>query len=501
MKKISVVSIVLLSLILLVTLVGCNFADKPDNEPTEINVHFVVDGQIVHTEKTTGKGGIALPPNPYKEGVVFDGWYFDDNTFQNQFTTSSLIGKDLKDDVYIYAKWNTDNLPVEIYFDVTFDSMGGSVVDKQTVIEGGLVTEPTTTCVGFIFAGWYKEMNYVTKWNFDTDTVTEYTRLYAKWTPCTDHLYENDACIYCHKPEPKAYTRVDDDTILFGSYPQTQITDTMKVKTLNEKVSQLPTATNSNGWTPYGYYKNMSQVNYMWYIDIGSGDDIYRGVYFTLYRPHTCLNGDGSQEYSYVDDNGFTASNAETPNIYWFKFEPLSWTILDVKDGKGLIVCDNIIDSQQYDYDGAYDNNYANSTVRKWLNETFYNTAFNDYQKSAILSTAVDNSLASTGNTINGNVCGNTTDNVFLLSVAEFNAYLTIDSAKLKKNTDYAKVQGASNYQGSNTANLDNGNWWLRSPNADSKTMSRAVSKTGGLTNGDVDETSCGIVPAMVIDL
>lgn len=37
----------------------------------------------------------------------------------------------------------------------------------------------------------------------------------------------------------------------------------------------------------------------------------------------------------------------------------------------------------------VYPNNYAESTVRKWLNETFYNTAFSELQKQIILTTTV----------------------------------------------------------------------------------------------------------------
>ena len=35
---------------------------------------------------------------------------------------------------------------------------------------------------GCIFKGWYKEASCTNLWNFSTDTVTENTTLYAKWT-------------------------------------------------------------------------------------------------------------------------------------------------------------------------------------------------------------------------------------------------------------------------------------------------------------------------------
>jgi len=69
-------------------------------------------------------------------------------------------------------------------YTVTFDSQGGSEVDSQTVLHGGKVTEPTApTKEGCAFGGWYKELEYINVWDFNTDTVTSDVTLYAKWMP------------------------------------------------------------------------------------------------------------------------------------------------------------------------------------------------------------------------------------------------------------------------------------------------------------------------------
>lgn len=70
----------------------------------------------------------------------------------------------------------------EKVFMVTFDVAGGSFVENQQVKENDLVIKPETpTKEGFEFDAWYKESFWVTKWNFEQDTITEDTTIYAKW--------------------------------------------------------------------------------------------------------------------------------------------------------------------------------------------------------------------------------------------------------------------------------------------------------------------------------
>jgi hypothetical protein len=289
---------------------------------------------------------------------------------------------------------------------------------------------------------------------------------------------------------------------------------------LNSKAGTLPTSSNSQAWTSYGYYIESSVKNFMWYIDVEQGGEKYRGVYFTSYRPNSATL---SSSYTYQDDNGYTTST-----VYWFKYEPISWTILseDIANGTALILCDMIIDSQAYkdvyNYDsntgeyyntstgvpsGTYANNYAESTIRKWLNETFYNTAFSELQKQIILTTTVDNSVASTRYSSNKYACKNTQDKIFLLSAQEVtnteygfaSSTSTYDTARRKKTTDYAQAQGA--YTSTSTDYAGNGWWWLRSPGSDYSDGARDVSYDGYLSSNDVYGTNGGVVPALQIRL
>ncbi|WP_407870626.1 InlB B-repeat-containing protein [Paenibacillus sp. P36] len=68
---------------------------------------------------------------------------------------------------------------------------GSPVEDLNEVSPGSTIARPESTNDGYIFAGWYKEWNYITLWDFDTDTVNANTTLYAKWTPTYTVLFDS----------------------------------------------------------------------------------------------------------------------------------------------------------------------------------------------------------------------------------------------------------------------------------------------------------------------
>ena len=81
---------------------------------------------------------------------------------------------------------------------VYFISNGGTHVSAQDVKGGGLVTRPEDpTRAGYTFENWYKDAELTTLWNFETDTVSQNTMLYAKWTE-NPHACESK-CEECGK--------------------------------------------------------------------------------------------------------------------------------------------------------------------------------------------------------------------------------------------------------------------------------------------------------------
>ena len=310
----------------------------------------------------------------------------------------------------------------------------------------------------------------------------------------------------------------DHTGVTFGSYPQTQETNSSTINKL-EKMSK--------NWKSYNYYTgtgewyggNMTSSDYMQYADIDTDNDgknEYRAVKFTQYRPYR-TNYTSSSLNSYQDENGY-----EPNKVYYFKYEPLTWRVLDTSNG--LIMSEKIIDSQAYqnfiyynggnNYGGDYYNskdctNYASdwatSSIRKWLNEDFYNTAFTNNQKSKILPTHNENK--STYSSDYDSV--DTEDNIFLLSYYDainsaygFNSNETTydDTARQLKGTDYAKCQGVYVYNDSGSSYNGNSWWRLRSPSDSSEATGVGYDGWANDYYYSVYDTDIGVVPALCLN-
>lgn len=300
------------------------------------------------------------------------------------------------------------------------------------------------------------------------------------------------------------YIAIFIENYYLGSYPQTKVTDVNLITTLNNSAGGLPTPASSKSWTPYNYYIfGSNTTKFMWYKDISIGEDLYRGVFFTSYRPDYA-DSSSSANNSYQDDNGYLINNR-----YWFKFEPISWDVLSVVESAGpLLFSSKIIDSQEYYHSTTvrtiggnkiYPNNYKESNIRTWLNNGFLNTAFSSTEQNLIKTTNVDNSLYSTGDETNQYTTTNTNDKLFLPSYrdvvnADYGFSTSRDSRHLRKRsaTDYAKAMGINVF-------LGNSDWWLRSPNSDDGEYVFLVDDIGVISMKNSSFT-CGVLPAFRIN-
>ena len=134
--------------------------------------------------------------------------------------------------------------------------------------------------------------------------------------------------------------------------------------------------------------------------------------------------------------------------------EDVEWLVLEVKDGKALVISKYALDCKPYNT-SYKDVTWETCTLRKWLNNDFINAAFSANEKAMIPTVTVSADKNPEYNTNPGNA---TQDQVFLLSITETNKYFNSDSARQCKPTDYAVANGAWK--------SDSGNcwWWLRSP-------------------------------------
>ena len=119
---------------------------------------------------------IDKPTDPTRSGYSFSGW-FKDSALSNQFTFGSG-GDKITEDTTLHAKWTL------ISYTVSFNSNGGSKVQDVIVQEGGTVSTPSNpTRTGYVFAGWYKDLDFSEMFTFgvDGDKVTSDITLYARW--------------------------------------------------------------------------------------------------------------------------------------------------------------------------------------------------------------------------------------------------------------------------------------------------------------------------------
>ena len=132
-------------------------------------VTFDSDGGSAVAPQTVTIGGKAQKPaDPTKKGFTFDSW-------QTPQGAAFDFGSPVEADITLKAKWT------ETTFTVSFETDGGSAVEKQTVEKGKTATNPTApTKKGYSFAGWYSDKECKDSYDF-TSPVTADLTLYAKW--------------------------------------------------------------------------------------------------------------------------------------------------------------------------------------------------------------------------------------------------------------------------------------------------------------------------------
>lgn len=322
---------------------------------------------------------------------------------------------------------------------------------------------------------------------------------------------------------------LEDGYIELGSYPQTLVASNLSNEEERTLYVTLLNLTKDAEKTSYGYYSGehymygagtMKQDVDMSYVDVTYEGVKYRGVYFKDYRPRSTIS-ESSADYSYMDNNGYYSG----ASYYFFKFEPLKWRVLDKETG--LIMCESIIDSQAmsntvYKKEGpaipgtgeftgkpehyyyyysdpertCLSNNYPECSLRSWLNNDFYNTAFSDADKTAIGSTKFlfnkvnyyDNvSLPMKHQVTNADYGFKTNEN-------------SQDSARIAQGTDYAKCQGLYvNEDGNSYWRLMNAKWLTDTMNTGA--YSSVVTGTGYISDDETYSTDDGIRPIMTLNL
>ena len=244
------------------------------------------------------------------------------------------------------------------------------------------------------------------------------------------------------------------DKVYYGIYPQKNVNDTDLIASLDALEDP-----ESNGWYLYNkeYYAKVSAI--------------------------PC-------EEDYKFDNGTTIENGTT---YWFKCEPISWTILTNDyvdaDGKHLgyyLLSDVLLDAHRYDDNS---NDYKDSEIRSFFNNDFYNSAF-ALDSSYIQTTTIDNS-------------DNIQDKVFLPSYEDYNnSDYGFDASDTRycKTTDWVRARGA--YCDTYSASTQyNGDYWTRSTDSGDPSRAWYVTTSGSFYRWYVNYTDLSVRPAISIKI
>ena len=173
--------------------------------------------------------------------------------------------------------------------------------------------------------------------------------------------------------------------------------------------------------------------------------------------------------------------------------EDIAWLVLEVKDGKALVVSKYALDCKQYNTSNTIVT-WETCTLRKWLNNDFINAAFSSYER-AMIPTVMVSADKRPGHSANpGNA---TQDQVFLLSITEANKYFNSNGARQCEPTDYAVANGSRESHSGNFCW-----WWLRSPGSTQDSAAYVYSGGGVIESGnDVDYNDGAVRPAMWITM
>ena len=228
---------------------------------------------------------------------------------------------------------------------------------------------------------------------------------------------------------------------------------------------------------------------------------------------------------------GGTAANiggGQADNLYFGTYQqssdgnggynigPIKWRVLENADGQLFLLSDQNLDVFQYHTDWE-EITWERSTMRSWLNgygasenaggdsgtdytsDNFIGTAFSEKEQKAIAETTVVNDDNPNHNTDGGN---NTTDKIFLLSIAEASnsSYFADDASRISTNTAYVVDGGKI---GGDMYSAGKGDWWwLRSPGGDDHSAA-GVAGNGDVDNAGVtgDDKDRAVRPAFHLDL
>ena len=216
-----------------------------------------------------------------------------------------------------------------------------------------------------------------------------------------------------------------------------------------------------------------------------------------------------------VDDNGITSWDCIYFGNYWQNDtngngtadqkddkEPIKWRVLSVDGDDAFLMADKILDAQPYDEDEKQDVTWENSTLRKWLNDDFYNMAFSEYEKRAINTVTVGNDNEY-----------DTEDDVSLLSfndvIKNIYGFTTPREDSATREDSTTREASVTSYAGERTSFEEygvyagSGPWWLRTISrvGDEAVYVKYIPASGRSSSASASYNIEGVRPVIHLDL
>lgn len=173
--------------------------------------------------------------------------------------------------------------------------------------------------------------------------------------------------------------------------------------------------------------------------------------------------------------------------------QPLTWHVLAEDGTKALLLMDRCLSAQPYHSENKAVT-WETCSLRQWLAETFYSTAFTPAEAGAIIR--VNNPNPDAYGTPGG---ADTVDTVFVLSRSELESLIPMlrdRKARLLTSPDPAAKPGTTAFESTyDGATL----YWLRSPGVDDK-HACCVSWSGVVESHAVKAATIAIRPAIWVE-
>ncbi len=271
-------------------------------------------------------------------------------------------------------------------YTVTFD-YGYSNRVKEVKWGMDRIDEPFLERYGYTLDGWfYIDRNGKEQmWDFSTDVVQHSITLTAHWSPVTNQIVLNANGGTCS---------VDHITVCY------------------DQEYQLPIPTRT-GYYFTGWYLKDS-VNHLFEDGIWQSEQNIS----LMARWSTVPVGMSVIFGSFEQDNHLENGK-----------EKIEWYVLDYKSEKYLLISKYVLDSRRFHDDPENRNTvWKDSTIREWLNNTFYKNAFTAEERSSIIETYHEDVECN--------------DRIFLLSANELRSLFHTKNIYYGYGTAYALAKG-----------------------------------------------------------